>query len=128
MVTDRMINQDDRDILELSLAHDEYHQETTPEFFYMPGSFTKVYEDESGPILYVRGTKSLRLDVQFVNNLDRERNAGVMLAHFEALAEHIKKSGFTEICFNTTNPGLARFCKNKLGFENIEGTELRRLL
>ena len=123
----RPINEEDRLLLEFSLEGDSYHRDTTSDFFYDPNSVCNVYEDDEGPVLFVRGTKALRLDIQFVDNKDTKRNAAVMLEQFANLAQQAKANGFTEIIFNSNSPLLIRFCKQKFGFVESKG-ELRKFL
>lgn len=128
MITDRMFDaEQDFNLLELSLSKDEHHKTTTPEFFTEPGTLTKVYEDEQGPILFVRGTPVLRLDIQYVSNEDFARNKTAMLEGFPALAQKARENGFKEIAFQTNSRVLARFCKHNFGFEESQG-ELRKFL
>jgi hypothetical protein len=122
-MNDRWITPEDYDTLYFSLKSDQYHKNTLPEFFYQPGTFCKVYEEDT-PIMFVRGMKSLRLDIQFVNNTDFERNRRAMKENFPTFVENCKKAGFQELVFNTSSPLLKRFCK-KLGFREVEGDELR---
>jgi hypothetical protein len=125
---ERWITPEDYTTLDFSLKADKFHTTTKPEFYYAPGSFCKVYEDDKGPIMYVRGTKSLRVDIQFVDNNDFERNRKTLTEDFPAFADACRRGGFTEIVFNTTSPLLKRFCKQKLKFDDVEGDELRFFL
>lgn len=127
MIADRFLIADDLSQLEVSLAADEYHVGTTTEFFTEPGTVTKVYEDEAGPILFVRGTPALRLDIQYNRNNDTKRNLKAMLCGFDLLAQQARANGFKEIIFNTANPLLAKFCVKRFGFTESAG-ELRKLL
>lgn len=127
MVTDRFLEPGDIGLLESSLALDEHHRDTKPEFFTQSGTVCKVYEDEAGPICFVRGTKALRLDIQYVNNHDRRRNMTAMLEGFDSLARKAKENGFTEIIFQTNNRMLKRFCVRAFGFVESEG-ELRKFI
>lgn len=127
MTTVRRIEHKDKQVLATSLATDSFHSTTDPDFFFAPGSVCNVYEDDKGPVLFLRGTKSLRLDIQFVSNNDFERNRGTMLDGFPGLIERAKRSGFTEIVFCSNSPLLMRFCRQKFGFEPVNG-ELRKLI
>lgn len=126
-VTDRWMTPDDLPLLAISLAKDEHHQGTDPDFFTQPGTVTKVYSDEDGPICFVRGSKALRLDIQYLDNHDRKRNMKAMLGGFYQLAKQAKENGFSEITFQTDNAMLRRFCQKAFGFVESQG-ELRRLL
>ena len=127
MVTDRFLETRDLPLLALSLAKDEIHKGTEPEFFTQPGTVCKVYEDEIGPICFVRGTKALRLDIQYVSNDDTKRNMKAMLGGFDKLADKARENGFTEIVFQSNSPLLKKFCIKAFGFYEYEG-ELRKHL
>src|SRR5271165_1719465 len=99
MVTDRMMTESDELLLMSSLATDEHHFETPVAFFKQADTVTKVYEDERGPICFARVTKSLRLDIHFMDNGDNKRNASVLLQGIGPLVEQAKGSGYTEIVF-----------------------------
>lgn len=127
MVTDRMYEDADYDLLDLSLSRDEHHTTTKPEFFTEPGTVCKVYGDEQGPILFVKGSPVLRLDIQYVSNDDVERNKKAMLEGFPALEQKARENGFKEIVFQTNSRALAIFCRREFKFERYDG-ELRKLL
>jgi hypothetical protein len=127
MVTDRFLEHRDLALLELSLSRDEHHQGTPPEFFTQYGTVCKVFEDKQGPILFVRGAKAIRLDIQFADNNDHKRNMTAMLEGFDGLAKKCKEQGFSEVIFNTNNPMLKKFCVKRFGFVESEG-ELRKYL
>lgn len=127
MVTDRFLEPNDMPLVAISLARDENHKGTEPEFFTEYGTVTKVYEDELGPICFVRGAKALRLDIQYVDNSDKKRNMTAMLEGFDRLAAKAKENGFTEVIFNTNNALLRKFCIKAFGFVD-SGAELRKLI
>lgn len=127
MITSRMLEEGDQVLLELSLAKDAYHKETPAEFFYAPGSVCNVYEDETGPIMFVRGTKALRVDIQFTDNNDFERNKKALSEAFGPFAAKAKAAGFTELVFFSESPLLMFFCKREFGFEEVSG-EFRKFL
>lgn len=126
-MTDRLFEDADLPLLELSLSRDEHHKGTEPEFFKQYGTITKVYEDENGPILFVRGAKALRLDIQYVDNDDSERNKKAMIEGFPALIAKAKAHGFSEVIFNTNSRALRVFCKRNFGFAESDG-ELRKYI
>lgn len=128
MVTDRLMEDTDLLLLGLSLSKDEHHVGTEPEFFTEPGTLTKVYESDGVPVLFVRGAPILRLDIQFVSNEDGRKNIKTMLEGLPPLAQKARENGFKEIVFNTSSPLLKAFCIKRLGFEEVEGSELRKVL
>lgn len=127
MTQDRWIEPDDMTLLEVSLERDPHHVGTSPEFFLQPGTVCKVYSDEIGPVLYARASKTLRLDLQYVDNNDRKRNMRVMIDGLSKLEETARANGFTEVIFQTNHDLLMKFCTRHLGFFASEG-ELRKPL
>ena len=124
MITCRPITKDDYEMLAISLLADEYHFETPAEFFYEQDSVCSVYEDDSGPILFVRGQalllsdrKFIRLDIQYLDNNDGKRNLKAMMKGFPELADNAKTNGFSGFIFESTAPLLRAFCIKRLGFE-----------
>lgn len=127
MTVERWLTEEDIPLLTQSLEKDEYHKDTKPEFFTQIGTVCKVYEDDAGPVMFVRGTKALRIDIQFVDNNDRERNRAIMEQEFQNFAASAKAAGFTELVFCTDSPILKAFCKRRFQFREVGG-ELRRFL
>ncbi len=115
MITDRLITLDDKPVLADSLLKDAYHNSTPASFFYTPGTVSKVYEDGEGIVMFVRGAKVLRLDIQYTSNADKKRNLRAML-EFDKLVEKAKTNGFTEITFTTNSDLLKKFCIKHFGF------------
>lgn len=136
MVTSRKIEDTDRASIAQALARDIFHPGTSADAFYLPNVLTNVYEDEAGPILLLRGARSLRIDMLFFDNLDRERNKAAMLAGFQKLVDGAKAAGFLQITTSTNSPALLKFATTKtedggFGFEevNVNGeVALRRQL
>jgi len=127
MITERPIEASDEELLTASLAKDEYHKGTDPLFFVANDTVCSVYSDDTGPILFARSAKALRVDIQFVDNNDRKRNFHAMLGGFAELVNRAKQSGFTEVIFNTDNPALKAFCVKAFGFSE-SGNELRKII
>lgn len=127
MVTDRWLETTDLPLLAVALARDEHHVGTEVEFFTDPSAVCKVYSDEDGPILFARAAKTLRLDLQYVDNADKKRNMRAMLEGFDKLAANAKEHGFSEIIFQSSSPLLVKFCKKMFGFVESHG-ELRKVL
>jgi len=123
MITNRFIEDKDYPMLEESLLHDEFHQGTTLEFFLEEGTVCSVYEDEEGPVLFVRGKPIvqnnvgvIQLDIQYLDNKDGKRNLRTMVEGFSELAVKAKENGFTAFFFESNVPILRRFCTKRLGF------------
>lgn len=121
------MNESDEPLVEASLGRDDFHKTTKVGFFKEKGTVTKVYEDERGSILFARMSLSVRIDIQFVDNADTERNRQAMLEGFPRLLEAARASGYKELTFQSDNPMLRRFCVRRLGFYE-SGGELRRVI
>jgi hypothetical protein len=129
MVTDRLMNGlEDELNLAMSLTLDEHHHDTPVSFFKQEGTLTKVYEDKQGPICFARVTKSLRLDIHFLDNGDERRNASVLFQGIKPLVENARANGFTEIVFTTNVEKLKDFCVKVFKFEVVPDTYVLRLL
>jgi hypothetical protein len=137
MITSRFITEEDYDILKKSLEKDEYHFDTPPEFFYEEGTVCSVYNDEDGPILFVRGqpieygtygVRAIRLDIQYLNNRDAKRNLKAMLEGFPELETKAKANGFSEFFFMSDQPFLRKFCVKRLGFKEVNEDILVKIL
>jgi hypothetical protein len=136
MVTSRQITKADRPAIADALSKDIFHQGTKVNAFYEKGTLTNVYEDEQGPVFLLRGSRSLRIDMMFFDNGDRERNKATMLAGFQALVAGARAAGFKEITTSTNSPALLQFALLKekdggFGFEEVTvngEVALRRLL
>jgi len=138
MITSRTIEESDQPLIESALAGDTFHPGVSSGVFYAPGTVANVYSDESGPIMFVRGCKSLRIDICFVDNADHVRNKAAIVDGFFRLVGQAKAAGFSEITTSTNGPGLLRFAcmsveAGGLGFELVQTAEngetaLRRVL
>lgn len=124
MITNRYIEEKDYPLLSESLAGDEFHQGTGLDFFLEPNTVCSVYEDENGPVLFVRGKPiihenivMIQLDIQYLDNLNSKRNMKTMLEGFPSLALKAKENGFTGFFFESNVPLLRKFCIKRLGFQ-----------
>jgi hypothetical protein len=124
MTTIRLTTEDDRPLLQQWISEDEDHKDTTtPDFWLSPENLSHVYEDDKGPVLFLKMSKVLRLDIQF-DNKAKVRNAKVILAGFPALEELARKAGFREIVFCSKSKGLVGLLQRCFGFQP-EPTEYR---
>jgi len=126
MVSKRDIEPYDYPILKDSLSQDKYHEGTDPEFFYDEKAVCYVYEDDDGPIMYVKGSKVLRLDIQFVLNSDFRRNAAG-LQKLSEIVEFAKTAGFKQLIFTSNSPLLRKYCCKHFGFAESKDELIREL-
>jgi hypothetical protein len=136
MVTNRYLEEKDIPLLTESLKNDEFHQGTTAEFFQEKDTVCSVYEDEEGPVLFLRGQvidyynhlKIIRLDIQYLNNKDARRNMRVMLEGFPELELKAKENGFQGFFFISNVPLLRKFCVKRLGFQEMNDDVLYKII
>ena len=134
MITTRWIEPEDRALIAESLKTDEYHFGNDASFFYEPNTCCNVYEDEHGPIMFLRGfvdalvgERSVCIDIQFMSNLDARRNMEALLFANKYFVANCKEHGFEELVFSTKSSKLKRFCKKYLGFVEVDGRMHRAL-
>jgi len=84
---------------------------------------TDVYEDESGPIGFLRYTKALRLCACWIDDKDKHRNAASISQAITDAVQKAKSNGYTEILFETESESYKTFCE-KLGFEKAVGNTM----
>lgn len=135
MVRNRYITDDDYSLLAGSLLLDEYHKDTPASFFYAEGTVCSVYEDEDGPICFVRGKPIvqdgvgiIQLDIQYISNNDGRRNLKAMLTGFPELERKAKENGFVGFFFVSSAPLLRKFCVKRLGFKEHDEQLLVKVL
>jgi len=128
MVTTRWIQPEDHDLITESLKTDEYHFGNEADFFYDPDTCCNVYEDENGPIMYLRGyvdsqvgERSVCIDIQFLSNIDARRNMEALLFANKYFVANCKEQGFEELVFSTKSTRLKKFCTKYLGFAEVDG-------
>jgi hypothetical protein len=107
--------------LQDALDANEIHPGQKAEYYTNDKGYTEVYEDEFGPIGFLRYSKSLRLNTVWCDNGDRKRNGASIIQAISDAVEKAKSAGFTEIIFQTDTPALARFCTERLGFTESKG-------
>ena len=135
MITSRYITKDDYTLLANSIASDEYHKETTPDFFYEDNTVCSVFEDEDGPVLFVKATPftfdsivAIQFDIQYVKNEDAKRNMRAMLAGFPIIEDRARSTGFAGFLFQSESPLLRKFCVKRLGFYELNPQFLGKVL
>src|ERR1039458_2579173 len=84
-ITSRPLELLDLPMLQRALNQDEYEHDNTKAYT-KDAAFSKVYEDEDGPIGILRYTKTLRLVTVWCDNHDRKRNAASVI---KAIADSV---------------------------------------
>lgn len=127
MVSTRFLTDVDRSLVEEALKNDPYHVGTTADFYYAPRTVCSVIEDEHGPVFFLRGTPALRLDLQFVSQTERRRNAEAMLTVYGQFENNFRSAGFCELITIPSSTMLRAFCERRMGYQNSPG-EMRKLI
>jgi hypothetical protein len=112
----RKLTEEDRARVSEWMAADEFHKSFSPDLFYAECSETLVFEDETGPILFVNLSPALRAFVQFAPN-QAERTRVALPEAFAFVKGEARKRGFSEMLFESVSKPLIRFCKKRLGFQ-----------
>lgn len=95
---------------------DEFHKHLEPTLFYETGTETLVFEDASGPILFVNLARALRAFVQFAPD-EKERTRAALPQAFAFVKGEARKTLFRELIFESVSRPLIAFCKRYLGFK-----------
>lgn len=125
----RPVEESDRSYIEATLADDEYHKETTPDFFLqlVPGEASWAVEDQKGNVvLYFKTQNVARLHMIFPSK-DREVNRNILTRGMEWLAGMLVQNRFHEMLFDATGRELRVMAKRRLGFRDSPGELVKSL-
>jgi len=122
MLRVRKVQPDDREMLYEAAKADPYHAAAGLTGEHWAGSDSILYEDADGPVVAVKTTNVVRVDLQFLTQ-DEERNANALLEGFYAYVGILQRRGVKEIVFNTESPKVAHFFLKRFHFrEASRGT------
>lgn len=100
---------------------DDHRGRVAPEFFVtQQGCACFVMEDETGPIFFFRTERVMRLHIQFgpaTTRDEKHRNAVALIEGFAWLCQAALKAGYQEIISETPSKELAKFSKERFGFQ-----------
>jgi len=116
MLKGRLIEESDRELLQKFINDDPIHSAsgTTPDFFMENDCATIVYEDETGPIFFIKSTKALVIDIQFLEKASL-RTAKALKEGYPMFKQCAKQSGYKWLIFDSIAPKLVSFCKKLFG-------------
>lgn len=126
-MNDRELEQKDHQLLEDSLEADEFHKGVTLDAFTKEGIVSRIVEDGSGPIAAYRLSKVLRLDTQFFDNGDIQRNRQAIFNSIPEVLAVARANGFQEVIFQSDNNLLKKFMRKHFQFEESDG-EMKRII
>lgn len=127
LVSVRKFEDGDKPLLEESVRLDPHHQGIKPETFAAePNTETQVWAVDGKPVFFLRCSRALRLDVQFVQDAPKDHVKKALNAAFPVVSAQAKKSGYREMVFDSVYEPLIAFCRKYLGFSS--SPDFRRFL
>ena len=123
MISSRRIEEKDRPAIGEALIRDKFHPTTKVDVFYEPGTVANIYESDGKPVFVLRASRSLHIDVMFLDNHDSERNKDAMCAAWYKLVEGARAGGFKEITTSSNSSSLAAFVEKVFGFDRVQTEE-----
>lgn len=109
MVNIRAFTDADIPALKQAIDADQFHPGEWQVEHFTPPMLTNVVEDQNGPIVFVRYTKTLRISCIWCDGADISRNARAIIQGLNDAVQKARASGFTEIIATTTHERLAVF-------------------
>lgn len=106
----------DLPLLVHTVASNGISEDAITTYFKAPGTITTVFGDDDGSVLFVRGSKTLRLELALTLDADNERKAKVLIEALSLLAAKAKKHGFTELVINCDIASLREVATGTFGF------------
>ena len=108
------------------IAADPYHTGQTADDWLRakPGVENLLVIDKEGPLIFLRCSNAMRIDMQFAPNSSREirRRIGMALASgLPWLAAQARSRNYREMIFESRSPGLVKYLQG-MGFR-ASGTE-----
>lgn len=127
MITERFFEDSDLPLLAQSVAPNGIDQDAIETYFRAPGTVASVFGDDEGPVLFVRGSKTLRLELALSLDAGDERKAKVLVEGLARVAEKARQHGFTELVMNCDIPSLREVAIGTFGFV-ASGNDLTKAL
>jgi hypothetical protein len=118
MLRVRAVQESDRELLLAAAKADPYHAAAGISGERWTGPDSIFYEDEDGPVVALRTTNVVRVDIQFLTQ-DRVRNSQALMAGFYAYVNILLKRGVKEVVFNTESPEVAHFFMKRFHFKEV---------
>ncbi len=118
MLKVRKVESGDRALLDAAALADRYHAAAGLTGEHWAGDDSILYEDGNGPVVALKTTNVVRVDIQFLTE-DKERNGNALVAGFYAYVGILQKRGIKEIVFNTESPEVAHFFTKRFHFRPV---------
>lgn len=126
-MTIREIREEDKPAIEDWIEADDDHRgKMTAEFFFAPLALGLAFEDDDGPVFYVRldpeKTGAVRVHIQFGPAAGGLRTARMLTEGFFVVRERARMARARALIFDSITPRLREFCRRRFGFTAVEGT------
>jgi hypothetical protein len=118
MLTVRAVQDTDKPLLMVAAEADPYHVAAGITGERWAGKDSIFYEDEFGPVVALKTSNVVRVDIQFLTQ-DKKRNGDALVAGFYSYVGILQKRGVTEIVFNTESPEVAHFFQKRFHFRPV---------
>jgi hypothetical protein len=118
MLRVRKVEPSDKPLLDAAAMADPYHAAAGLTGDHWAKSDSIFYEDDFGPVVALKTTNIVRVDIQFLT-ADHVRNANALVAGFYRYVEVLRGRKVQEIVFNTTSPAVARFFQKRFHFKPV---------
>lgn len=97
---------------------DPYHAAAGLTGSHWAGGDSIFYEDEAGPVVALKTSNAVRVDIQFLTQ-DKARNAKALMEGFYRYCEIVAKRGVKEIIFNSESPEVGHFFQKRFHFREV---------
>jgi hypothetical protein len=118
MLTVRAVQEEDRPLLMEAAKADPYHAAAGITGERWTGKDSIFYEDEFGPVVALKTSNVVRVDIQFLTR-DKLRNANALIAGFYNYVRILSQRHVTEIIFNTESEDVAKFFMKRFHFREV---------
>jgi hypothetical protein len=121
MLRVRKVEPSDKPLLDAAAMADPYHAAAGLTGDHWAGHDSICYEDESGPVVALKTTNVVRVDIQFLTQ-DKLRNANALVAGFYQYIGVLRNRKVNEVVFSTQSPEVAHFMQKRFHFRSIGGS------
>jgi hypothetical protein len=118
MLSVRKVEPTDRPLLDAAAEADPYHRAAGLKGSHWAGEDSIFYEDGTGPVVALKTTSVVRVDVQFLTQ-DKERNGRALVEGFYTYLGILHRRGVKEVIFNTESPEVAHFFTKRFHFREV---------
>ena len=120
MLRVRKVEATDKPLLDAAAMADPYHVAAGLTGDHWAGKDSIFYEDEFGPVVALKTTNVVRIDIQFLTQ-DKLRNASALVAGFYQYVNVLRNRKVNEVIFTTESPEVAHFMQKRFHFRPVGG-------